>query len=65
MRARVMVQSAELASRSPPRLTRTRWLVLPVPARTGEVPQSAAKDRSLARRWGLSPAVMRSWPAVS
>ncbi len=64
MRTRTMVQSAELAWRSPPRLSRWR-LVLPDDACTGEEPHKAAKDFSWRSRSGLSPAVTSSWPAVS
>src|SRR5829696_5479558 len=59
-----MVCRALLARRSPPRLSRRRW-VLPEEASTGLTPQSAAKDASLWRRSGLSPAVMSSAAAVS
>ena len=56
--------SALLAARSPPRLSRCRS-VRPEDAATGEEPQSAAKDASVLRRWGLSPAVTRSCAATS
>lgn len=59
-----MRQSAALACRSPPRLSRCRT-VLPLEAGLGLVPQSAAKDRSLRSRSGLSPAAMSNAAAES
>ena len=59
-----MRQRAWLAWRSPPRLRRWR-VVWPLEAGRGLAPQRAAKDASLWRRWGLSPAAMRSAAAVS
>ena len=59
-----MVQSAELARRSPARLS-LRRLEFPVDTGTGAVPQSAAKLDSVLSRSGLSPAVHNNAPAVS
>src|SRR5215211_8561833 len=47
--------SARLASRLPPRLRRCRT-TFPEGASTGETPQRLAKEASLLRRSGLSPA---------
>src|SRR6266487_3316395 len=58
-----IVHSAELACRSPPRLSRWRsWL--PEEASTGLAPHSAAKLASLRTRPGLSPAVASSVAAT-
>jgi len=51
-----MRQRAGLAWRSPPRFSRCR-VIFPPLAGMGLAPQSAAKDRSECRWWGLSPAV--------
>ena len=59
-----MVCSAQLACRSPPRLSRCR-LVLPEEAGIGVVPHRAAKVAGLVIRSGLSPAVINSWAAES
>src|ERR687893_2925406 len=59
-----MRYSAELAWRSPPRLSRWR-VVLPEDACWGLTPQRAAKEASLRSRSGLSPAVMSRAAAVS
>src|SRR3954453_11501325 len=59
-----MVCRALLARRSPPRLSRRRW-VLPEETSTGLTPHNAAKDASLWRRSGLSPAGMSNAAAVS
>src|SRR5680860_1369 len=66
MRQRLMaiMCRAELAARSPPRLSRCR-VVIPDEAGSGAAPQSIAKEASEARRSGLSPAVMSSWAADS
>src|SRR5215470_12980255 len=58
-----MVQSAELACRSPPRLSRWRSC-LPEEASTGLAPHSAAKLASLRTRPGLSPVVASSVAAT-
>ena len=50
---------ARLASRLPPRLSRWRT-TLPEEASMGETPQRLAKEASLARRSGLSPATHSS-----
>jgi hypothetical protein len=52
----VIVHSAELACRSPPRLSRWR-ICLPEEASTGLAPHSAAKLASVRTRTGLSPVV--------
>src|SRR5215203_4504672 len=57
-----MVCSAQLACRSPPRLSRCR-LVLPEETGMGLVPQRAAKLAGLVIWSGLSPAVISSWAA--
>ena len=59
-----MVHSAELALRSPARLSRRRF-EFPVETGTGAVPHSDAKLASVVRRSGLSPAVQSNAPAVS
>ena len=51
-----IVHSAELACRSPPRLSRWR-ICLPEEASTGLAPHSAAKLASFWTRPGLSPVV--------
>ena len=56
-----MVCRAELACRSPPRLSRCR-LVLPEETGIGVVPHKAAKPAGLVIRLGLSPAVINSSP---
>src|SRR6266487_6554849 len=58
-----IVHSAELACRSPPRLSRWRSC-LPEEAPTGLAPHSAAKLASLRTRPGLSPAVASSVAAT-
>ncbi len=63
-RLRTIRKRAALAWRSPPRLSLRRW-VLPDDASTGLVPHKAAKDASLSRRSGLSPAEMSKAAAVS
>ena len=55
-----MVCSAQLACRSPPRLSRCR-LVFPEETGIGVVPHRAAKPAGLVIRSGLSPAVISSW----
>src|SRR5215472_10010003 len=55
-RVMAIVHSAELACRSPPRLSRRR-ICLPEEASTGLAPHSAAKLASVRTRPGLSPAV--------
>src|SRR6266536_6219628 len=57
MRTKTIRQSAELACRSPPGLSRWRRC-LPEEASTGLAPQSAAKLASEASRSGLSPTVV-------
>lgn len=64
MRTRVKRPRALLASRSPPRCRRWRS-VCPELAGMGATPQSRANTASDLSRWGLSPAVTRSCPAVS
>src|SRR5215218_4981981 len=68
MRTRAMRHKAWLAWwlawRSPPRLSRWRS-VRPEDAGMGAVPHRCAKAASERSRWGLSPAVTSSWPAVS
>jgi hypothetical protein len=59
-----MRQSAALACRSPPRLSRWR-VVLSEDACCGLTPHSAAKEASLRSRSGLSPAAMSRAAAVS
>ena len=59
-----IVQRAELALRSPARLSRRRF-ELPVETGTGAVPHHDAKLASVASRSGLSPAVQSNAPAVS
>lgn len=55
--------SALLAWRSPPRLSRCRT-ICPDEAWTGLTPHSAAKDASVFKRSGLSPAATSSAAAV-
>jgi hypothetical protein len=64
MRTRAMRHRAWLARRSPQRFSRWRW-VRPEDAGMGAVPHRCAKAGSEWSRWGLSPAVTSSWPAVS
>ena len=59
-----MRHKALFARRSPPRLSRWRS-VRPEDAGIGDTPHRWAKAASERSRWGLSPAVTRSWPAVS
>jgi hypothetical protein len=59
-----MRHKAWLARRSPPRFSRWRS-VRPEEAGMGAVPHRCAKAGSERSRWGLSPAVTRSCPAVS
>ncbi len=59
-----IVQSALLPWRSPPLLSRCRF-VLPLDASTGEAPQSAASAASLHTRSGLSLAITSNFAAVS
>src|SRR6266545_4104197 len=63
MRIRLMTAmcSTRLAWRSPPRLSRWRW-VSPEEAGSGATPHSIAKPASLRSRLGLSPAVTNSLP---
>jgi hypothetical protein len=61
---RAIRHKAWLARRSPPRFSRWRW-VRPEDAGIGAVPHRWAKEASERSRWGLSPAVTSSWPAVS
>ena len=56
-------QGATFASRFPPRLGRCRCC-LPDGASTGDTPQSAAKDASECKRWGLSPPAIISAAAT-
>src|SRR6266487_4283900 len=63
-RVMAMVHSAELACRSPPRLSRRRSC-LPEEAPAGLAPHSAAKLASRRTRPGLSPAVASSVAATT
>jgi hypothetical protein len=58
IRVKTMCHRAELAWRSPSRLSRCRWC-LPLEASRGETPQSFANVDSFFRRSGLSPAAAR------
>jgi hypothetical protein len=59
-----MRHRALLAWRSPPRFNRWRW-VRPEDAGMAAAPHRCAKAASPRSRWGLSPAVTSSCPAVS
>jgi hypothetical protein len=59
MRTTRIMCGARLASRSPPLLSRCRT-TFPDGASMGETPQKLAKEASLSRRSGLSPARTRS-----
>ena len=63
MRVNTMRQSAWLAWRLPPGLSRCR-VVLPDDAGSGATPQRCAKAASLVSRWGLSPAATSKIAAV-